>query len=79
MPALSRLPNCHPSDTAKCRVVTVTSLDWDRHRLACVGLDRASIGLPLTECQRWPLVDRTCLSRATEDQYEYQYSDLQPV
>ena len=69
MPVLSLLPNCHPSDTVKCRVVT--GLDWLRNRLACIGQHSASIGL--TE---WlPVVDRMLHSRATEGQY----SDLQTL
>ena len=69
MPVLSLLPNCHPSDTVKCRVVT--GLDWLRNRLACIGQHSASIGLT----ERWPVVDRMLHSRATEGQY----SDLQTL
>ena len=51
----------HSKESGLC----TTSLDWDRHRLACFGLDRVSTGL----AEWWPLVGRTCLSRVIGDQY----------
>ena len=43
MPVLSLLPNYHPSDPAKCLIVT--GLGWRRNSLACFGLVGAAVGL----------------------------------
>ena len=69
MPVLSLLPNCHPSDPAKCRIVT--GLGWRRNSLACFGLRVVGAEVGLTEWR--PLVGRTLHCHAAEGQY----SDLQ--
>ena len=65
MPVLSLLPNCHPSDPAKCRIVIC--LGWRRNSLASFGLVGAEVGL--TEWR--PLVGRTLHCHAAEGQYSY--------